>query len=219
MGVKSHFLFSLSSHSKQAGDTRYLPQDISFFHATHLPFPDHVHDLISLQGSPRALPRKEAHPRLDQPFDKAVVLFDQVVEVFHLPQFYAFRQNSSRFEVCNGFGVGSVLIDIYNTWGWFGYFLCLLLERFSCRLLTCTGLRSRTAGRLQGFAEKAFGGLGIPRRAQEKLERVPVGIDRSVEIRPGFSDFYIGLIYAPGVVGGFEVRSASFFQFRCIALD
>ncbi len=47
MGVKSHFLFSLSRHSKQAGDTRYLPQDVSFFHAMHLPFPDHVHDLIS----------------------------------------------------------------------------------------------------------------------------------------------------------------------------
>jgi hypothetical protein len=72
---------------------------------------------------------------------------------------------------------------------------------------------------LQGFTEKAFGGLGIPRRAQEKLERVSVGIDRSVEIRPGFSDFYIGLIDAPGVRGGFEVWPASFLQFRCIALD
>ena len=48
MGVKPHFLFSLGSHSKQAGDERNLPQNVSFFHTTHLPFPHHVHDLISL---------------------------------------------------------------------------------------------------------------------------------------------------------------------------
>src|SRR5512135_1381795 len=103
-----------------------------------------------------------------------MVLFDEVIEVFHLPQFYAFRQNSSRFEVCNGFGVGSVLINVENTWDWFGYLLCLLLERFSRRLLTCTGLRSRTAGRLQGFTEKALGCFSIPCRAEEELDRVPL---------------------------------------------
>jgi transposase len=48
MGVKPHFLLSLGSHSKQAGDERDLPHDVPFFHATHLPFPHHVHDLISL---------------------------------------------------------------------------------------------------------------------------------------------------------------------------
>jgi hypothetical protein len=48
MRVKPHFLFSLGGHSKQAGDERDLPQDVSFFHATHLPFPHHVHDLVSL---------------------------------------------------------------------------------------------------------------------------------------------------------------------------
>ncbi len=48
MDVKPHLLLSLGGHSKQVGDERHLPQDVPFFHATHLAFPDHVHDLISL---------------------------------------------------------------------------------------------------------------------------------------------------------------------------
>ena len=48
MGVTPRFLLSLGGQSKQAGDERDLPQDVPFFHATYLPFPDHVHELISL---------------------------------------------------------------------------------------------------------------------------------------------------------------------------
>jgi hypothetical protein len=40
MGVKPRFLLSLSCHFKLVGDERDLPQDV--------PFPHHVHDLISL---------------------------------------------------------------------------------------------------------------------------------------------------------------------------
>jgi len=47
MGMKSRFLLSLGCHSKPARDERDLPRDVPFFHATHLPFPDHVHDLLS----------------------------------------------------------------------------------------------------------------------------------------------------------------------------
>jgi hypothetical protein len=56
------FLFSLGSRSKQAGDTCRLLHAVSFFSATYLTFPKHVHDLISLQGSPSGLERKETHP-------------------------------------------------------------------------------------------------------------------------------------------------------------
>ena len=73
------FLLSLGGHSKEAGGTGDLSQDVSFFHATHLSFPDHVHHLVALQGSPRALERKEAHPWLDAPFDEAVILLDEII--------------------------------------------------------------------------------------------------------------------------------------------
>ena len=68
------------------------------------------------------------------------------------------------------------------------------------------------------LTREAFGGLGVPCRAQEKLERVAFGVDGSVEVRPRSFDFDVGFIDAPGVIGGFEVRPASFLQFGCIAL-
>ena len=48
MGVTPRFLLSLGGHSKQAGDEPNLPQNVPFFHATYLPFPHHVHELVSL---------------------------------------------------------------------------------------------------------------------------------------------------------------------------
>ena len=42
------FLFSLDSHSKQAGDECRLLHAISFFYATYLTFPEHVNRFISL---------------------------------------------------------------------------------------------------------------------------------------------------------------------------
>jgi hypothetical protein len=54
---------------------------VSFFYAKDLPFPEHVHRFIALQGSPRGLERKEAHPEFDEPFNEAVILLDEVVEV------------------------------------------------------------------------------------------------------------------------------------------
>ena len=75
----STFLFSLGSHSKQAGDECRLTWVVSFVYPLRLPFPDHVHHFVALQGSPRRLHRKKAHPRLDQPFDEAVVLLHQVI--------------------------------------------------------------------------------------------------------------------------------------------
>ena len=81
MGVKPPFLFSLSRHSKQAGDERNLICDVPFFHTIHLPFPDHVHDLVSLQRVPCGLKRKEAQPGFDASFNEAMILFDDGVEI------------------------------------------------------------------------------------------------------------------------------------------
>ena len=66
---------------------------------------------VSLQRSLCRFNGKEAHPRLDQAFEKTMVLFDQIVEGFHLPQFHAFRKPPGGFELGNGFGRGRILID------------------------------------------------------------------------------------------------------------
>ena len=106
------FLLGLGRSSKQAGDERSLPQDVSFVDTAHLPFPDHMYDLVALQGSPCRLHRKEAHPWFDQPFDEAMVLLDEVVQVFDLSQFDRLGKDSRGFELRNGFGIGGILIDI-----------------------------------------------------------------------------------------------------------
>ena len=77
----------------------------------HLSFPDHVHHLKSLQCSPRRLKREEAHPWLRQPLEKPMILFDQGIEVFHLPQFHVFWQDSSGFEVDQSLGIGCVFLE------------------------------------------------------------------------------------------------------------
>ena len=83
-GGDSPFLLRLGGHSKQVGDEDDLPADVSFAHASHLPLPDHVHHLESLQGLLCRFHRKEAHPGLDQPLDEAMILRHLIVQVFDL---------------------------------------------------------------------------------------------------------------------------------------
>jgi len=80
-------LLCLDGHSEQFCNECLLSQAVSFAHSLHLSFPHHVYCFISLQCSPGRLERKEAHSWFDQSFEKAVVLFNQVVEVFALPEF------------------------------------------------------------------------------------------------------------------------------------
>jgi hypothetical protein len=242
----SPFLLCLGGR-EQVGDEGDLPGDVSFAHSCDLSLPDHVHDLVALQRSPCRFQRKEAHPGLDQPFDEAVILLDQVVQVFDLSQFDRLGKDSSCFEVYNGFGIGRILIDIDDAGsrlrgvgsgrspGLFHQRGRVCLDRDHARsklrgvglnrsrrlfhlLLERTRVRSRTSHRVQRFLKEAFGGLGIACRTQEKLEGVAFRVDGPVEIHPFFSDFDVGLVDFPGIVAGFEVRPAAFVQFRSVAL-
>lgn len=77
--MKLPFWLSLGSCSKQAGDEADLPGDVSFAHTSELSLAHHIHDLVSLQRSPCRFKGKEAHPWLDKPLDKAMVLLDQII--------------------------------------------------------------------------------------------------------------------------------------------
>ena len=59
----------------------------------HLALSDHVRRFIAIQGSPRGLERKEAHPELNEPFNEAVNLLDKVVKVFALSQRIGFVED------------------------------------------------------------------------------------------------------------------------------
>jgi hypothetical protein len=105
-------LLGLGGHSKEAGDEGDLPAAVSFAHPSDLFLANHVHHLVSLQRSPYRFNRKEPQPRFDQPFDETVVLLDQVIEVFDLPEFDLLGKSFSSFEFCNGFGIGRCLIAV-----------------------------------------------------------------------------------------------------------
>jgi hypothetical protein len=109
-------LFSLSCDSKQSGDQGHLSSHIPFCHPSHLPFPHHVHDLVSLEGSPRCQIGKEAHSQLRQSLDEPMILFDQIVEVLDLSQCTAFRKVSCCLEFPKRFWRGRVFVDIDHAW-------------------------------------------------------------------------------------------------------
>jgi hypothetical protein len=91
-GHEALFSLNLGGSSQQAGDEPDLSENISFLHPLHLSFPHEVDDFISLEGSPRPLKRKEAHPRLDESFEKAMILFDHIGEILALPQLTPFLE-------------------------------------------------------------------------------------------------------------------------------
>ncbi len=70
LSVECLSLFSLGSDSKQRGDPCNLPSHVSFCHPLQLSLPEHIHDLKSLESSPRRLQREKAHPRLCQALTK-----------------------------------------------------------------------------------------------------------------------------------------------------
>ncbi len=86
-------------------------------------------------------------------------------------------------------------------------------------LLTSAGLRRRTGGTLHSFTEKALSGLSISCGTQEKFKGISGRIHCPVEVEPDLFDFDGGLIDFPGVVAGFQMRSAALSQFRCIDLN
>ena len=112
MDVKAHLPVQLRLHPKQAGDEGELILDVSLPHPVYLPLANRVHHFVALERSPCRFKRKVAHPRLDQPLDKTVVLLHQIVEVFDLPQFDRLGKDSSGFELDNRFGIGRILLDI-----------------------------------------------------------------------------------------------------------
>ena len=65
---------------------------------------------------------------------------------------------------------------------------------------------------MQRFEEEAFGGCSVSRGTEEKFQSMAFRVDGSVEISPGFFDFDVGFIDAPGVSGGFEVRSRALVE-------
>ena len=94
---------------------------------------------------------KKPIPSLTKPFDEAVILLDEVVEVFALPQFTSIWHDPFRFQLLESFRIGRVFIHGDDA--------------------RCAGMR-----RSQRFREEAFGRFRIAPRAQEKFQGISLRI-------------------------------------------
>lgn len=148
MSMEYLALFSLGGSCEQLGNQCDLASDISFVYPLYLSLSYHVHHLKSLEGSPGCLEGEKAHSWLCKTFDKAVILFGEVVEVLHLPQFAAFRDDLLGFELLEGLWIRGILVHIDHTKGY------------------------RMSGS-ERFVEKTLRRLGITCRTQPEIKRVP----------------------------------------------
>jgi len=72
--------------SKQRGNEGGLRRHVPTADVVNLPLPDHRHRLVASQCRPGSLHAAKPKPWPNQPFDAAVVLLDDVVQVFALSQ-------------------------------------------------------------------------------------------------------------------------------------
>lgn len=54
---------------------------------------------------------------VDEGLDEAVILLDQVIQIFDLPEFDSHRKFSGGFEISNGLGISRILIDVDHSRG------------------------------------------------------------------------------------------------------
>ena len=71
---------------EQFRDECRLSSDITATNPSNLRFPDHRHHLVTRQRSSDRPETTKAQPQTDQAFDPPVVLFNDVVQVLHLPR-------------------------------------------------------------------------------------------------------------------------------------
>ena len=79
---------------EQVGDDDGLAPDIMTVNLSNLSLPHHRHRFETRQSSPRGMETAEAEPRPGKALDTPVVLLDDVVEVFALPQTGAARRTN-----------------------------------------------------------------------------------------------------------------------------
>jgi hypothetical protein len=123
-----------------------------------------------------------------------MILLDPVVEILDLTQFARGWHGPGGFELGEGLGIRRIFVN--------------------CDYAGRDGMR-----RCELLGEKPLGGLGIPCRAQQNLQRVPRGVHRSVQIHPDPLHLDVGFIHPPGIGRRFELRAAASVEFGGLLLD
>ena len=89
--AKNHFgyknterYFSSGGNLEEIGHESNLSTNVAFPDSFNLSLPDHVHGLITADGSPRRVETEEAESGIDSAFYESVILLDDIIEIFAL---------------------------------------------------------------------------------------------------------------------------------------
>jgi len=76
--------FSSGGNLEEIGHESNLSANVAFPDSFNLSLPDHVHGLITADGSPRRVETEEAESGIDSAFYESVILLDDIIEIFAL---------------------------------------------------------------------------------------------------------------------------------------
>ena len=122
-----------------------LRDRIRFRYPPHSAFPNHVHRFNPLQRPPRRGKRPVTFRQLRPLLHRAMVLFNDVVEILALPQTDSTRQDAFHFQRFDCGRKSRVLVHVDDPWH---------------------GIARGT----QGLTEEAFGRRRIPLGREQKLD-------------------------------------------------
>jgi hypothetical protein len=157
------------------------------------PLPDHCHHLVASQRPSGGSQTAEAKPWSRQPFDPAVILLDDVVQVFALPQPREAPEFARSLHVRRGTRIGRVPVH--------------------CDRVRVDGMRLG-----QRLATEPLRRSGIPPRRQQEVDRLAQTIDRAIQVGLNALDLDIGLIHSPGSSAQAQMTPDPLLQFGSIGL-
>jgi hypothetical protein len=123
-----------------------------------------------------------------------MVLFNEIIEILHLPELTAFGNEPCCFEFVERFGIRSIFVDVDHAW--------------------LNGMRCG-----EGFHKEALGSVPISGWTEKEIERLSLRVNRSIELDPLFFDFDIGFVNAPRVRWRLQMETATLPEVRSIVLD
>ena len=123
-----------------------------------------------------------------------MILFNHIIEVFDLPQFTLFRDESCHFQFNECLWIGRIFVDSDHPW----------LARM---------------GGSEGFEKEALGCFSIAGWTEEEFQRVPQRIKSTIEVDPFFFHLDVRLVNPPGIACRFQMGTTSPLPSRCLVLD
>ena len=76
--------FSSGGNIEEIGHESNLSTNVAFPDSFKLSLPDHVHGLITADGSPRCIETEESESGINSAFYESVILLDDIIEIFAL---------------------------------------------------------------------------------------------------------------------------------------